>query len=126
MGPKNSSSSEIDQMVSKWKSGTIKFINKSGALVEYKGKPAQLLFILNEIRRDSRMKLAGKGLRKTLELKDVLENIWRFIKKPKNIPMHIRSKRNKFLYWLHSERNELRQIIKETCHFGPLDKGGDQ
>ena len=126
MGPKNSSSSEIDQMVSKWKNGTIEYIDESGELIKFFGGPAVLLTVLDGIRRNPRIKLAGKGLKKTFELKDVPVKIWTTIRKIKHLPMHFRSERNKFLYRLHSKRNELRQIIKETCHFGPLDKKGDQ
>lgn len=111
----SSNSSEIDQMVLGWKSGTIEYLNKAGVLIKFKGKPKDLLIIFNEIRHDNQMKLVGSGLEKTFELKDVPEKIWRLLKKIKYIPTHIRSK-----------RNVICRILKETCHFGPLDKKGDQ
>lgn len=125
MGHKNSSS-EINRMVSSWKSGIIEYVDEMGELQKCKDEPTKLLTIFNRIRNDSRMRLTGKGLRKAFELKDIPDKIWTFIRKIKYLPTYFRSKRNKFLYRFKSIKDELRQIIKKTCCFGPLDKGDDK
>jgi hypothetical protein len=119
MGHRNSSG-DNEQMVSKWKKGTIEYINELGELTKFSGTPAKLLSILNKIERNPGMRLAGKGLRKSFELKDVPDKAWRFVRKIKYLPMHCRSKRNEF-----------RRIFNETCCIGyrPKEddpKGGDQ
>jgi hypothetical protein len=110
MGHRNSSG-DIEQMVLKWKRGTIKYINEAGEIIKVAGKPNELLAIFNKVKNNSRTKLE---LKKSFELKDVPDKIWRFLRKIKHLPMYCRSKRNEF-----------RRIFNETCCMGYRQKEDD-
>ena len=107
------SSSEIDQMVLLgWKKAVLKlkyvFANKPEEVYKITGKPQGVLWYFDQFKNNPRIKIIS--FQKAFELQDVPEKIWRSVKRIKYIPTLLRS-----------QRNELRYILKQTCHFGPRE-----
>lgn len=110
----NMHSSEIEQMAFGWKKAVLYFVFKDDPqnVHTIKGNAAGVLKFFRSFEKNPSYGIIS--LKKAFELKDVPDKIWRALKRTKYLPMMIRSKRKELFY-----------ALKETCHFGPLNKNGD-
>jgi hypothetical protein len=97
-----------------WKKAVLKYVlvDSPKKIWKIKGNSEGVLWYSRKFENSSKIKIIS--LRKAFELKDIPGKIWRTAKKIRYIPMYLRSK-----------RDEIRHALKETCHFGPLKKDGD-